>query len=95
MPTSTTAPAAAFQDAVVASIKQGQELALAGITVWTDLTGKAFSSAPGFEKLPFADVVPDAREYVDAGFGFAGEILAVQKEFSDKVLDAVTPKKSR
>ena len=95
MPTTTTAPAAAFQDALVASIKQGQEFALTGITAWTDLAGKAFTAAPAFEKLPFADVVPDAREFIDASFSFAEELLAVQKEFSIKLVDAVTPKKSR
>ena len=95
MPT-TTAPAAAIQDAVVSSIKQGQELALTSISAWTDLAGKAFP-LPAFDSLPslpFTTVMPEARELVDAGFGFVAELLAVQKDFSDKLLDSLAPKKS-
>jgi hypothetical protein len=93
MPT-TTAPAAALQDAVVTSIKQGQELALSGISAWADLAGKAFP-VPAFESLPFATAVPEAREVVDASFAFIEELLAVQKDFSVKLLDAVAPKKTK
>jgi hypothetical protein len=90
MPTSTTTPpTAAFQDAVVTSIKQSQKLALDGVTAWADLAGKAFKSAPAFNSLPVVDFVPDARELVDASFGLAEELLAVQKEFSTKLFDAV------
>jgi hypothetical protein len=39
--------------------------------------------------------MPEARELVDAGFGFAAELLAVQKDFSDKLLDAMAPKKAK
>ena len=95
MPT-TTAPAAAIQDAVVSSIKQGQELALSSIGAWTDLAGKAFPlPLPAFDSLPFMSAVPEARELVEAGFGFAAELLAVQKDFSDKLLDSLTPKTSK
>ena len=93
MPTAT-APAAAIQDAVVSSIKQGQELALSGITAWTDLAGKAFP-APALDAIPFADSMPEARELVDASFAFVEELLAVQKDFSVKLLEAVTPKTTK
>lgn len=92
MPT-TTAPATAIQDAVVSSIKQGQELALTSISAWTDLAGKAFP-LPAFDSLPFMTAMPEARELVDVGFGFAAELLAVQKDFSDKLLDSLASKKS-
>src|SRR4051794_11851868 len=96
MPTAT-APTAAIQDAVVSSIKQGQELALTSISAWPALAGKAFpipALLPAFASLPFATVLPETRELVDAGFGFAAELLAVQKDFSDKLLDSLAPKKS-
>ena len=38
--------------------------------------------------------MPEARELVDAGFGFVAELLAVQKDFSDKLLDSLNPKNS-
>ena len=93
MPT-TTAPTAAIQDAVVSSIKQGQELALTSISAWTDLAGKALP-LPAFDSLPFATAMPETRELVDAGFGFMAELLAMQKDFSDKLLDTLSPKKSK
>jgi hypothetical protein len=71
-----------------------QELALSGISAWTDLAGKAFP-VPAFESLPFATAVPEAREVVDASFAFIEELLAVQKDFSVKLLDAVAPKKTK
>ena len=91
MPTKTTDATSAFTDAVVNGVKQGQELAFSGITAWVDLTGKAFS-LPKVDALPFADSMPNPREIVEAGFGFAEELLATQKEFVIKFVDAVTVK---
>ena len=90
----TTAPTAAIQEAVVSSIKQGQELALTSISAWTDLAGKAFPM-PAFDSMPFATAMPETRELFDAGFAFAAELLAMQKDFSDKLLDSMAPKKSK
>ena len=94
MPTTTTTPAAAIQDAVVSSIKQSQDLALSGISAWTDLAGKALP-LPAFDSVPFAPTTPEAREFIDASFNFAAELLAVQKDFSNKLFDALAPKPTK
>jgi hypothetical protein len=91
MPTKTSETTSALTDAVVSSVKQGQELAISGLNAWVDVAGKAFS-IPKIDTLPFADVLPNAREVVEASFGFAEELLATQKEFAIKVVDAVSPK---
>jgi hypothetical protein len=91
MPTKTTETTSALTDAVVNSAKLGQELALSGLNAWVDVAGKALS-LPKVESFPFADVLPNAREVVEASFGFAEELLATQKEFAIKVVDAVSPK---
>ena len=91
MPTKTADATNAFTDAVVSSVKQGQELAFSGISAWADLAGKAFS-LPKTDALPFADSLPNPRELVEATFGFYEELLATQKEFAIKVADAVAPK---
>jgi hypothetical protein len=91
---SSTASATAAQDAVVTSLKQGQELALSGLNAWTELAGKTFP-LPSLETLPFAAAVAESRQLIDASFGFASELLAIQKAFSDQVLDAVLPKKTK
>jgi hypothetical protein len=93
MPTTATPTDAAnaFTDAIVSSVKQGQELAFNGLSAWVDLTGKAFNF-PKTDALPFADAIPNPREFVEASFGFAEELLATQKEFAIKVAEAVAPK---
>jgi hypothetical protein len=91
MPTKTADATSAITDAFVTSVKQGQELAFSGITAWVDLTSKAFS-LPKAEGLPFADAIPNPREIVEAGFGFAEELLATQKEFAVKLVDSIAAK---
>jgi hypothetical protein len=90
MPTTTRTAegTAAFTDAIVSSVKQGQELAFSGLNAWVDFAGKAFS-LPKVDSLPFADAIPKPRELVEASFGFAEELLATQKEFALKLADAV------
>jgi hypothetical protein len=91
MPTSTTDTTSALTDAIVSGVKQSQELAFSGINAWVDFTGKAFS-LPKADGLPFADSIPNPREFVEASFGFAEELLATQKEFAIKFVEAVAPK---
>jgi hypothetical protein len=89
--TSTKEVTNAFTDAIVSSVKQGQELAFSGISAWVDLTGKTFA-LPKADSLPFAGALPNPREFVEASFGFYEELLATQKEFAIKLADAVAPK---
>jgi len=91
MPTKTADAANAFTEAIVTSVKQGQELAFSGLTAWVDLTGKAFT-LPKADAIPFASTLPNAREFVEAGFGLAEELLATQKEFAIKLVDTVAAK---
>lgn len=90
-PTKTSDAASAFTDAIADGVKQGQELAFSGINAWVDFTGKALA-LPKTGALPFVDVLPNARELVEAGFGLAAELLAAQKEFTIKLVDAVAAK---
>ena len=108
MPTNTTdAATTALTDAIASGVKQGQELAFSGINAWVDFTSKAFT-LPKADGLPFADSIPNPRELVEASFGFAvapgavmseaenrvfaEELLATQKEFAIKFVEAVAPK---
>ena len=54
MATKTTDPAAVFTDAVIAGVKQSQEVAFSGISLWMDFAGKAFT-LPELESVPFVD----------------------------------------
>jgi hypothetical protein len=92
MPSKTADPTTVFTDAVIAGVKQTQELAFSGITMWVDFAGKAFT-LPEVDALPFVDQLPSAKAVVESGFGFAEELLVTQKDFAIKVVDAVTPAK--
>ena len=92
MATKTTDPTAVFTDAVIAGVKQTQELAYSGITMWADFAGKAFT-LPELDSLPFVDQLPNPKTVVESSFGFAEELLSTQKDFALKVVDAVTPAK--
>ena len=92
MPSKTADPTAVFTDAVIAGVKQSQEVAFSGISLWMDFAGKAFT-LPELDSVPFVDQLPDPKAVVESSFGFAEELLGTQKDFALKVVDAVTPAK--
>ena len=92
MATKTVDPTAVFTDAVIAGVKQSQEVAFSGISLWMEFAGKAFT-LPELESIPFVDQLPNAKAVVESSFGFAEELLTTQKDFAVKVVDAVTPAK--
>jgi hypothetical protein len=92
MATKTTDPTTVFTDAVIAGVKQGQEVAFSGISLWIEYAGKAFS-LPELDALPFVDQLPSPKAVVESSFGFAEELLGTQKDFAIKVVDAMTPAK--
>ena len=92
MPTKTADPTTVFTDAVIAGVKQTQELAYSGITMWADFAGKAFT-LPELDSLPFVDQLPSPKDVLESSFSFAEELLSTQKDFAIKVVDAVTPAK--
>jgi hypothetical protein len=92
MATKTADPTAVFTDAVIAGVKQSQEMAYTGITMWMDFAGKAFT-LPEMDSLPFVEQLPSAKVVVESGFGFAEDLLNTQKDFALKVVDAITPAK--
>ncbi len=96
MPTKTADATSAVTEAFVTTLKQSQELATTSFNAWLDLAGKTFTlpSLPAFDAVPNA-LVPDPREVIDVGFGFAEELLATQKELAVKFVDAVAPKAAK
>jgi hypothetical protein len=90
MATKTSDPTAVFTDAILAGVKQSQELAFSGISLWIDFAGKAFT-LPELDSLPFVDQLPSPKDVVESSFGFAEELLGTQKDFAIKVVDAMAP----
>ena len=96
MATKTADPTAVFTDAVIAGVKQGQEVAFSGISMWMEFAGKAFT-LPELESVPFVDQfvdqLPSPKAVVESSFGFAEELLVTQKDFALKVADVMVPVK--
>ncbi len=92
MATKTADPTAVFTDAVIAGVKQGQEVAYNGITMWMEFAGKAFT-LPELDSVPFVDQLPDPKAVVESSFGFAEDLLGTQKDFVLKVVEVITPAK--
>ena len=92
MATKTADPTAVFTDAVIAGVKQGQEVAYNGITMWMEFAGKAFTM-PELDSVPSVDQLPDPKAVVESSFGFAEDLLGTQKDFVLKVVEVMTPAK--
>ena len=86
----TPDPGAELKDLFATSVKQGQALVLDGLASWADLVEKTFP-LPNIDTLPLASSMPNPRTTLDSGFGFVAEMLQLQKEFSVKLLDVLTP----
>jgi len=75
------------QQQVLATIKQGQELALAGVELWASTVAPLVKDQP--VSIPFEGPAP--KEIVANSFGFAEKLLASQKAFAEKVVAASAP----
>lgn len=77
----------ATQEQILATIKQGQELALTGVELW------ASSLAPLVKAggTPITADLPTPEELVSNSFGFAEKLLASQKAFAERVVVAAAP----
>lgn len=74
----------AAQEQVLETIKQGQELALAGVELWASTVAPLTKGA----ELPVAFEAPAPKDVVASSFGFAEQLLASQKDFAEKVIAA-------
>ena len=75
------------QEQILATIEQGQELALAGVEAWA----ASVSSLTSGIKLPTPVEAPAPKDVVANSFGFAEKLLKSQKTFAEKVVAASAP----
>ena len=69
-------------DTLVVSAAKGQQLAANWISAWTDMTKQSWNTPQLFE-------LADPRSMVERSFQFAQELLAVQKDFALRLVDAM------
>ena len=77
----------AAQEQILATVKQGQELALAGVELWASTVAPL---AKG-QQIPVPFETPAPKDVVANSFGFAEKLLATQKDFAEKVVAASAP----
>ena len=75
------------QEQILATIQQGQELALAGVELWASTVAPLVKDQP--VSIPFEGPAP--KEIVANSFGFAEKLLASQKVFAEKIVAASAP----
>ena len=85
------------QEQILATIKQGQELALAGVELWASTIAPLTKGQQ--ISVPFETPAP--KDVVASSFGFAEQLLATQKKFAEQIVaasapvfEAATPKKA-
>ena len=77
----------AAQEQILATIKQGQELALAGVELWAS----AVAPLAKGQQLPVPFETPAPKDVVANSFGFAEQLLASQKTFAEQIVAASAP----
>jgi len=76
------------QDQLLDAISAGEDAVLTGVKT----LAKTAQPVTGiFPELPFADRLPKPVDVVDSAFGFAEKLLANQKEFAVKLVEAYRP----
>jgi hypothetical protein len=85
------------QEQILATIKQGQELALAGVELWASTVAPLTKG----QQVPVPFETPAPKDVVANSFGFAEQLLAAQKQFAEQIVavsapvfEATAPKKA-
>ncbi len=81
----------AIQDQILSALKVSQTAIIEGVRTWADTVGTATPERLRAEAIPGLDALPDPKELMDAGFGFAEALLNTQREFAQSLLAAATP----
>ncbi|WP_419917937.1 hypothetical protein [Candidatus Poriferisocius sp.] len=81
----------AIQDQILSALKVSQTAIIESVRTWTDTVGAATPEKLRTEAIPGLDALPDPKELMDVGFGFAEAILTTQKEFAQNLLAAAAP----
>jgi hypothetical protein len=79
------------QDQVLDAMKAGQDAVLSAVTTLVEKTAPIVDKLPS---APFADQMPSSVDVLDKTFGFAEKLLASQKEFVTKLVEAYVPAKA-
>jgi hypothetical protein len=70
------------QEKVLDAVRTGQDAVVDAVKIVGD-------KLPSWSDLPYADRVPAPGEVVDRAFGYAEQVIDTQREFAEKLVDAL------
>jgi len=73
------------QDKYLEALRQGQDTYVKAVQLWSDNVEKMLSGASS------ASQAPSPEQVIDEVFGFAEQLLAAQRDFAKRLLQATTP----
>ena len=76
------------QDQTLAALRQSQTLAIDAVSAWAKAVEKSTAQLPA---IPVIEGLPTYEELIASSFDFAGELLAVQRQFAEKLVAAAAP----
>lgn len=72
-----------LQEQTLNAVKQAQDVNLAALASWR----QQMAAFPGFKQTSIPDSVPSATKVIELGFGFAGQLLDLQKQYMLKAAE--------
>ncbi len=79
------------QDQILAAITTTQAAIIDGVRTMSSTMASALPAVPKLPAVPGADKLPTPADAVELGFDFAARLLASQRDFAERLLDAVSP----
>jgi hypothetical protein len=70
------------QDKVLDAVRTGQDVVVDAVKTVAD-------KLPSWSELPYTDQLPAPGEVVDRAFGYAEQIIDTQREFAQKLVEAL------
>jgi hypothetical protein len=77
------------QGQIVDTIAKSQAAVVDAVKAWADAVKSVTAEVPGVPQV--TEKLPDPAVYVADAYDFAERLLATQREFSEKVLEATAP----
>ena len=79
-----------LQDEFLSSLRKGQGIALDALKTLVETIQFVAPAMPAV-RVPLADRLPAAHEFVAGGYEFAEHLLVNQRQFADEVITAMSP----
>ncbi len=88
MPSATIDYAAKAQETTLKALRQSQAATVDIVETWAKAVQNSALDIPA---IPVASAMPTPEELIKTSYDFAGQVLAAQREFAEKLVTALAP----